>query len=398
MAELDLALVFTPDPWVEELHRHLADHGGARVLHLVVDPAMVLHEPFDVLVASWRWPALTPGFVAEVHGLGRAVLGVADRDERGADDVLRNCGVDAVVLSDAAPWEYLDALALIEASWAENPGARAPRADAGATTSASNDRRANPWIAVCGPAGAGRTEIAIELACALGAVLVDADEVAPAVAPRLGLPLEPNVRVAIDAVEFGEGYVSDALQRVPGLARPALCALPSSSAWLDVRPTELLRVLHECCTGALLVIDTAPMLDDVGSPLRGRYALARAIVAEADTVVAVGTATPLGVVRLLGWLADAERLRPRRPAHVLLNRGSGGAFRRAELANELLRSYRPCSLAHIPDDERVRAAGWNGALVARGPFTKAIALAATSLVDRADRLSEGDHDREAVAS
>ena len=185
---------------------------------------------------------------------------------------------------------------------------------------------------------------------------------------------------------------SDALQRIPGLAQPVLCALPSSSAWLDVRPSELLRALHACCAAAPLVIDTAPILDDVGGPLRGRYALARAIVAEADTVVAVGTATPLGVVRLLGWLADAERLRPRRAAHVLLNRGTGGGFRRAELANELLRSYRPRSLAHVPDDDRVRAAGWNGALVARGPFTKAIAVAATRLIDGTER------EREAVAS
>jgi hypothetical protein len=395
VAELDLALVFTPDAWVEELHRHLADHGGARVLHLVVDPAMVLHEPFDVLVASWRWPALTPGLVAEVHGLGRAVLGVADRDERGAADVLRNCGVDAIVASDAAPWEYLDALALIEASWAEHGGARSHRAE-DVVRAAVSERRAHPWIAVCGPAGAGRTEIAIELARALTATLVDADEVAPAIAPRLALPLEPNLRAAIDAIEFGEGAVRDAFQHVAGLARPTLCALPSSSAWLDVRPSELLRVLHECCAGAPLVVDTAPMLDDVGGPLRGRYALARAIVAEADTVVAVGTATPLGVVRLLGWLADAERLRPRRPAHVVLNRGSGGAFRRAELANELLRSYHPVSLAHVPDDERVRAAGWNGALVARGPFTKAVAVVAAGLVDGADRERDGAHD--AVAS
>ena len=272
MAELDLALVFTPDAWVEELHRHLADHGGARVLHLVVDPAMVLHEHFHVLVASWRWPALTPGLVAEVHELGRAVLGVADRDERGANDVLRNCGVDAVVASDAAPWEYLDALALIEASWAER-GATPAQPESQVARATSGDRRANPWVAVCGPAGAGRTEVAIELARALGAVLVDGDEVAPAIAPRLGLRLEPNVRAAIDAVEFGEGRASDALQRIEGLGQPVLCALPTGNAWLDVRPSELLRALHECCVAAPLVIDTAPMLDDVGGPLRGRYAL-----------------------------------------------------------------------------------------------------------------------------
>ena len=36
MSEPEVALAFTADIWVEELHRHLSDHGGARVRTLVV--------------------------------------------------------------------------------------------------------------------------------------------------------------------------------------------------------------------------------------------------------------------------------------------------------------------------------------------------------------------------
>ena len=379
MAELDLALVFTPDPWVEELHRHLADHGGARVLHLVVDPTMARHEEFDVLVAGWRWPALTAGLVAELHEQGRGVLGVADREERGARGLLEQCGVDAIVEADAAPWEFVEALATIEVARLARGGreaANGPRRDDGGMV-----RRAHPWIAVCGPAGAGRTEVAIELARALGAVLVDADEVAPAVAARLGLALEPNVRTAVDAVELGVGDATSSLQRVDGLRCGVLCGLPHGAAWLHVRATELVRVLHACSNRAPVVIDTSAALDDVGGPVRGRYAVTRAVVADADVVVAVGLANPLGVVRLLGWLAEAQRLRPAPagPVHVLLNRSDGAPFRRAGLSNELLRSYRSASLDHAPDDARVRAAGWNGALVARGPFTKAVGAVAARI-------------------
>ncbi len=210
-------------------------------------------------------------------------------------------------------------------------------------------------------------------------MLVDADEVAPAVAPRLGLPLEPNVRAAIDAVEFGEGRVDLALQRVEGIAGGVLCGAPRAVAWLDVRPSELLRAVHGCCALGPVVLDTAPTLDDVGGTARGRYAVTRALVAEADAIVAVGSASPLGVVRLLDWLADVRPLRPADAAHIVLNRSRGGAFRRAELANEVLRSYRPRSFAQLPDDERVRAAGWQGALVGRGPFTKAVAGAAARI-------------------
>ncbi len=57
--EPTVALVFSPEPWVEELHRHLAHHGGARVRQIVVEPSVALDEEYDALVVSDRWPALT---------------------------------------------------------------------------------------------------------------------------------------------------------------------------------------------------------------------------------------------------------------------------------------------------------------------------------------------------
>lgn len=81
MSEPEIALVFTPDPWVEELHRHLTDHGGARVRQVVVEPGVALEESYDILVVSHRWPALTRAFVSDVHSTGRVVLGVYDREE-----------------------------------------------------------------------------------------------------------------------------------------------------------------------------------------------------------------------------------------------------------------------------------------------------------------------------
>jgi hypothetical protein len=71
VVEPTVALVFSPEPWVEELHRHLAHHGGARVRQVVVEPAVALDEEYDALVVSDRWPALTLGFVRAVHGRGR---------------------------------------------------------------------------------------------------------------------------------------------------------------------------------------------------------------------------------------------------------------------------------------------------------------------------------------
>ena len=67
VTEPEVALVFTAEPWVEELHRYLSDHGGARVRSLVVEQSVALEESYDVLVVSHRWPALTLAFVGDVH-------------------------------------------------------------------------------------------------------------------------------------------------------------------------------------------------------------------------------------------------------------------------------------------------------------------------------------------
>ena len=114
MREVDIAIVFTPEPWVEHLHRRLTDHGGARVRHLIVDPAVALREPFETLVVSWRWPSLTRGFVTELHERGRTVLGVYDSLDESSRDILTHCGVDRVVTSDAPHHEFIEAFIVMQ--------------------------------------------------------------------------------------------------------------------------------------------------------------------------------------------------------------------------------------------------------------------------------------------
>src|SRR3954462_5819098 len=104
--EPSVALVFSPEMWVEELHRHLSHHGGARVRHIVVEPSVALDEEYDVLVVSDRWPALTFGFVGAVHARGRSILGVFDPEEPAGKDHLVDLGVDATIAADAEIAEF----------------------------------------------------------------------------------------------------------------------------------------------------------------------------------------------------------------------------------------------------------------------------------------------------
>jgi hypothetical protein len=105
-----VALVFSPESWVEELHRHVSHHGGARVRQIVVEPSVAFDEEYDVLVVSDRWPALTHGFVRGVHERGRAVLGVFDPDEPAGKDHLVDLGVDATIAGDAEVAEFVTTL------------------------------------------------------------------------------------------------------------------------------------------------------------------------------------------------------------------------------------------------------------------------------------------------
>ena len=369
MREPTIALAFTPEPWVEILHRHFTDHGGARVRQLVMDPSVAIDDDYEVLVASARWPALTPGLVGELHDRGRRVLGVVGRGDRGSHDVLARAGVDRVVDDDASPLEFLEALLLLM-----------PDSPVAPVLEPVADRSPGRRVVVGGPAGSGSTEVAIALAAALArqgpVTLVDADEVAPSIAQRLALPIEPNLRTAIEAVEFGTGELDEALQdRGRGLR--VVAGLPNVSAWAQVRPSEVLRALRALGRhGETLVIDVGPLLEDLAGVSRGRFALTRAVVAEADALVVVGTAGPVGVSRAVAWIADATLLTTAAPVHVVLDRAPRDAYRRREIEAELERCFRPASCTFVPDDAEVARAAWAGTTVGSGAFVRAIGLLA----------------------
>jgi len=368
VSEPEVALAFTADVWVEELHRHLTDHGGARVRTLLVEPEGALEEAYDVLVAGHRWPALTRALVADVHAHGRAVVGVYDREESASREHLLALGVDALVEADAGPDAFVRAIVSVS-------GRRETRSLSGVAVAAT---RAGRLVTVGGPPGVGRSEIAIELALAVGrsarVVLVDADDVAPAIAPRLHLPIEPNLRTAIDAVEHGRGELDRCAVLEPTSQLRVVAGVPNANSWAQVRPGEIVRVVDRLADDFdVVVVDGAGMLEEVGTgTTRGRYATARAMVAEADVLVAVCDASPHGVARLLGWCVEALSLAPNASLLVAVNRAPDARFRRGELYEEIVTSLPPVGIVFVPLDRRVGNAAWNGTTVANGAFTRSV--------------------------
>lgn len=369
--EPEIALVLSPDAWVEALHRHCADHGGARVRCIVVEPAVAIDEDYAVLIATERWPAFTRPFVDSLHMRGRRVLAVIDSDDPGARDRAMHLGIDDVIASTAAPEAVVSAVVAMAASsrGAQLTSARWIEA---VEPSGSSDR-CSELIAVGGPFGAGSTEVAIALAAASArrgqrSVVVDADQVTPSVAARLGLPVEPNLCSAIDAVAYGLGAVPGALFDLGDDWPAVLVGAPSRDSADALRPADVVAVTD------VLAERYTPVVVDVsaGGLIRSDRNVAAALVARAAAVVAVGLASPVGVIRLLEWLAAVDAFAAGMSVHAVVNRAPSARGRRAELSSEILGGGRIAGLTFVPADARVEDAVWDAAIAERGAFARAI--------------------------
>jgi hypothetical protein len=209
-------------------------------------------------------------------------------------------------------------------------------------------------------------------------VLVDADQVTPSVAVRLGLPLEPNLCTAVDAVAFGLGAVPGALFDLGDGWPVVLVGAPNRRAGEALAPADVVAV------GEVLAERFAPVVFDVSAgvgPALGQVDVRAAVVGRAAAVIAVGTATPVGIVRLVEWMDDLRDAGAHASIHVVVNRAPSGRARRAELAGELQRDGRVAGLTFVPADPRVEDAAWTASIVDRGPFARAIETVRRAVAD-----------------
>jgi len=366
--EPSLALVFSPDPWVEQLHRFLADHGGARVRLLVVDPSVLDDEEFDVLVTGDRWPSLTPALVGRMHARRVLVVGVFDPEEPAGKDHLLAVGADAVIAADASPAEIASVVTEQFAHRSAGTRPRAPRTESGRAVPDGDLVSSLAPILVTGSPGSGATEVAlaigIELAARGSTLLLDARLGGAGASVRLGLPLVPNLRSAVDELLCG----GDPAECVLTLARSGLHVLtgfPNAASAGQVSAREVLDVVAALRPGVgrLVVLADGEVRD---------------ALADEAVVVLVTAPTPLGVARAAGALAELGGVQ-RHPRHVVVNRAPQERFRVAELRAEVGVLDGVSSVHVVPDDPRVGDAAWDGVVVGDGPFSRSVAVLAALL-------------------
>jgi MinD-like ATPase involved in chromosome partitioning or flagellar assembly len=291
---------------------------------------------------------------------GVAVVGLVEPGDEPAERRLRQLGIAEVLAVDTPAAGVADAVARAvaandaqrladpESGWG-TALALADPARALPTTRAAGVGEPEPegpagapgrLVAVWGPTGApGRTTVAVTLAAELAAlghqtVLVDADTYGGSVAQVLGLLDEaPGLAAAARAADHGTLDL-DQLARSAPVVSPGLRVLTgivSPARWPELRAPALTRVFALArVLSPWVLVDCGFALEqdeeltyDTAAPRRNGATLVA--LEQADVVVAVGSADPIGLQRLVRGLVELAELAPDRHPVVVVNRVRGSA-------------------------------------------------------------------------
>jgi Mrp family chromosome partitioning ATPase len=303
---------------------------------------------------------LTASLVDRLAAVGVVIIALTDSPEERLR--LRGIGVTAApsaVESTALAESIADAVS-------RHAGSRRPGLDSGAAYSTgfadagaalrpeTVDAEPKPAVAgtgrllaVWGPAGApGRTLVAVNTAGELAAqgksvLLVDADSYGASVAGVLGL-LDEAAGLAQACRLADQGLLDrEALLRVavPVAATAGtfrvLTGITRADRWTELRAAALALVLDRAREVAdVIVVDAGFCLEadeelsfDTMAPRRNAATLRSLELA--DTVIAVGSADPVGVPRLVRGLAELEGCLPGVSPEVVLNKVRASAVGRS---------------------------------------------------------------------
>jgi Flp pilus assembly CpaE family ATPase len=354
-------LAVTGAPWEAEVVRRAEQAAGIRVVRRCVDIADVLGAAASgqaraVLLAE-DLPRLTTDAVAALHARRIAVVALVDPadladpgEPTGGEDRLSRMGIERILPADVGAEDL--ARAITDAVESGPPATTSHFAGGFVPFSSATVANPDPGsfdqlsgtgrvIAVWGPTGApGRSTVAVGLATELAArgvstLLADADVYGGTVAQLLGM-LDETSGLAAAARSAGSGSLDVAV-----LARQArqldphllvLTGLSRADRWTELRPTAVesvwstARLLAPCTVvdaGFCIESDEEISFDTL-APRRNGATLAT--LEEADEVIVVGTADPVGLTRLIRALHELRAAVPSATPRVVVNRVRTGSL------------------------------------------------------------------------
>lgn len=365
-------LLAAPDlPQEPELVAHLTRGGGPiTIVRRCVDAVDLLGAAASghaqVAFVSAGLPRLSRDAIARLSAAHVRVMGLAREGDDVGERRLRSFDIPVVAL----PGDDLDLAVLALAQAVEDPRPSTWEYSGVQDTSVGHGDSLGPGrlITVWGPTGApGRTSVAIALAdeaarAGVPALLVDADTHGGAVATHLGLLDDVSGIVVAcrqgDAGTLDPTTLAAAARTVDGRLR-VLTGIPTPVRWAELRPAALGRLWQACrATPGVTIIDAGfglecdeELLHDTRSPRR--HAATLTAVAAADTIVAVGSADPVGIDRLLVGLDDLRRVVPDSPVRVVVTRVRRsvlGSDPEGQVREALRRHAGVVDVTCIPDD------------------------------------------------
>ncbi|MCT1479928.1 P-loop NTPase [Microbacterium sp. p3-SID336] len=349
-------LIAVPPPRAAALAEEL-ELEGVEAITVAATPAGVterLGRDIDAAVVPATRGMLTAALIFACDRAGVRIIALGDVDNR----VAARLGIGATLPSLAAGWEVVAALA------ADVTG------PASASVAPSAPHRVT---AIWGPQGApGRSTVAIQLAVELArtgrtTALVDADTAAPSLALLLGLGDDaPGIAAACRRAESG-GLDAAELTRLAvrlgagGVELDVLAGINRPSRWPELSSTRMHAALSACRAWTEeTVVDVSASLDaddeatyDVVGPRR--HAATSAVLCEADLVVAVASADPVGISRFLRDHAEVRRLIGTTPIRVVVNSvrpGPLGIDARGQVRRTLERFAGITDVTFLPFDQR----------------------------------------------
>jgi Mrp family chromosome partitioning ATPase len=376
-------------PWEERLLRELTEsEHGARIVRRCVDIVDLLAVAAvgqgQAALVSSGLHRLDADAVEKLGAAGVAVVAVLDGGLETSDvaNALRAVGIQHVVGADA-PAEVVAAVLDTAVNQARSPGDAAParsfawptaavelsgRPDPVHPSGAPSPQRRGAVVAVWGPTGGpGRSTVAVALAdelARLGAesLLVDCDVYGGSIAAMLGL-LDESPGIAAAVRNASTGHLDDeVLAALCWQLEPrfrVLTGLPRADRWPELRPSAIAQVIGMARELAdFTVIDVGFCLEsdeelsyDTLAPRRNGATLA--VLDEADVVLAVGSADPLGIHRLARGLEDLRAAEIAAPVWIVLNRVRSSATHsapEAELSEAVTRFTGQPPAAYLPLD------------------------------------------------
>jgi MinD-like ATPase involved in chromosome partitioning or flagellar assembly len=252
----------------------------------------------DVVGVSPRFPRLTLDLVQSLVRSGSPVIAIVDRGDDGAERVARQWGLSVAVVDNEGDC----AAALREAISRQAVGA-GPEQPVGS----------GRLIAVCGPTGStGRSTVAMNVAAELGGrrLLIDADLRAPSIAFQMGVPDDPSGLIAA-CTQAERGLLDvprlrfSCAEPLPGLLVCSGVGHPGRAR--EVRAGGFDGVLRTSRSAAdTTVVDCGPTTVPGAT-----FAVHEALLAGADRILVIGSATAVGIRRLADWLREVDPARDR---------------------------------------------------------------------------------------